>query len=407
MVFLFTMLAGFNSVSSQDKLHETDVDLNLKDTGQEIENSIKLYITGKEYNALKTSKGRKINLNPQLLIINKDSIAVEKIRTRGHTTLFYPRKSLSFSLESPAELRHREKGESLRKFYALSLSMDRNYCNNRLAFELMEISGIFELFSSFCELSINDHCEGIYLIVERPEDWALKKRDSPLLIRRGYNHEIEKITTTREIDKSQIKKYCSCYNNIYKCLNKYEGEELFDTISNWLDLDLYMKWLAFNFFVRNGDYTDEVYFYLDPSARKFKIIPWDYDDIFFSEPHEGYQTTSELTKNKYIFSAEDLLDQRIASDPYLYKIYLGQLVELLNQLPADVLKAVFENTYADLYPYYSDNEIIKMSEYDAYKNANFERLENDMFTMYSQLRFSREIYLKNLRKTQSGSDSFK
>ena len=58
-------------------------------------------------------------------------------------------------------------------------------------------------------------------------------------------------------------------------------------MSQWIDLDIYMKWLAFNFFIRNGDYTDEVYFYMDPATGKYRIIPWDYDDIFASGPHEG------------------------------------------------------------------------------------------------------------------------
>lgn len=71
---------------------------------------------------------------------------------------------------------------------------------------------------------------------------------------------------------------------------------------------------------------------------------------------------------------------------------------MLNQLSPDVMIRVFENTYAELYPYYSTNEIINMSEYDAYKNANFERLGNDMVTLYNQLRFSRDVFLENLRK---------
>lgn len=407
LVFIFTLLVSSSPVNPQEQFQESDDELNLKDTGQKIENSIRLYITVKDYNAIKANTGRKINVNPGLIIINEDSVDVEKVRTRGQTTLFYPRKSFSFSLKSSAEFRHGETAESLGKFYALSLSMDRNYCNNRLAFEMMQICGIFNLFYSFCELSINDHCEGIYLIVERPEDWAFNKKDSPLLIRRGYNHEIEKITTNKEIDKSEIRKYCDCYKNIYKCLHKYEGEVLYDTLSKWLDIDLYMYWLAFNFYIRNGDYTDEVYFYFDPSVNKFRIIPWDYDDIFFSVPHEGSVSTSELTRDKYIFSTEDMLDVRIASDPDLYRIYLGKFVELMDQLPPAVLKTVFESTYAELYPYYADIEIISLSEYDAYKDANFERLENDMFSMFSQLRFTREIYLKNLRENQSAFDNFK
>jgi len=44
-------------------------------------------------------------------------------------------------------------------------------------------------------------------------------------------------------------------------------------LSKWVDIDSYLKWLAFNFLVRNGDYTDEVYFFADPGTGKFNIIP--------------------------------------------------------------------------------------------------------------------------------------
>jgi spore coat protein H len=216
---------------------------------------------------------------------------------------------------------------------------------------------------------------------------------------------MDKIVTDKKIDKSEVKKYCSYYYQIYRCLNKHEGETLYKTISGWLDIDFYMKWLAFNYFVRNGDYTDEVYFYMDPGIHKFSIIPWDYDDLFLSAPHEGITENKKLLGDKLIFSAEDLLDAKIASDTYLHSIYLNQLREMLNQLSNAVLKRVFENAYAELYPYYSRNEIINISEYDVYKNANLERLQNYMSSLYNQLRYSRDFYLDILRKKQTFSQT--
>jgi spore coat protein H len=376
---------------------QNDYELNLTDSGRKIENSISLFTYETNYEAIKSTTGEKVNVKAIALIINEDSIDAEKINTRGQTTLYYRRKSFSFDLKSKAVFLHGERTESLKKFFALSLSMDRNYSNNRVAFEMMQISKLFSLFYSFCELRINGQSEGIYLVVERPEDWAMKKKDSPLLIRRGYNHNIDKIVTDKIIEKYKIKEYCNNYKLIYRDLNKYEGEVLYKNLSNWFDIDLYMKWLAFNFFVRNGDYTDEVYFYFDPGINKFSIIPWDYDDLFSLTPHEGNIEIRKSPGDKLIFSVEDLLDKKIASDPYLYQIYLIQLREVLDQLSPVVLKRVIENTYAELCPFYSDNEIISMSEYDAYKNVNFERLKNDMFSMFSQLIISRDTYLNNLR----------
>ena len=374
-------------------------ELSLTDSGRSIENKIELYISNTAYSKIKITVGNKVSLRKPTSIINDDSITVKDIHTRGNTTLHFRRKSFSFSLESKATFHHGDRAESMKKFDAISLSMDKNYIRNRLAFELMEEIQLFGLFYSYCELRINDQSEGIYMIIERPQDWAMKKKNSPLVIRRGYNHNIDKIKTEKKIDKPEAKYYKNYYNQIYKSLNKYKGQELYEVLSQWLDMELYMKWLAFNFFVRNGDYTDEVYFCIDPVVDKFKIIPWDYDDIFAASPHEGMESKKKNIGDKLIFSSEDLLDQKIANDPYLYQKYLIQLSEVLTQLSPSTLKNVFENAYADLYPYYSNGEIIGMSQHDLHKNVTIETLQEDLTGLFKQLTISRTNFLRYLKNT--------
>ena len=220
--------------------------------------------------------------------------------------------------------------------------MDKYYCRNRLAFEMMEEIGIFKLFYSYCELKINGTSEGIYMIIEEPEDWAIRKEHSPLVLRRGYNHIIEKTKTDNKTDKAYTKKYLSFYKQIYKSLDNQKGEELYRTISQWIDMDFYMKWIAFNFLVHNGDYSDEVFFYIDPEIKKYRIIPWDYDDIFAITPHEGKAQRHEAIGDQLLYSSEDKLDEVIANDPYLYEVYLKTLKEVLNKLSAVFMKKVFE-----------------------------------------------------------------
>ncbi|MCJ7449690.1 MAG: CotH kinase family protein [Bacteroidales bacterium] len=387
----FTTLVSFNSNA---QLNQTNNDqLNLIDLGRRIENYISFYTSKFSYEAIKATTGQKISVKATALIINGDTLDPEEISTRGHTTLAYRRKSFSFKLNSDASFHHGERTEAFKKFLILSLSMDRNYCNNRLAFEMMETCQLFDLFYSFCELRINGNSEGICMVIERPEDWAIKKKDSPVIIRRGYDGSINKIMTGKKTERDEIRKYSNYFREIYRSLNIYEGEELYKRLSGWLDMDVYMKWIAFNFFVRNGDYTDEIYFYVDPGINKFSIIPWDYDDLFFLAPHEGNIESKKNIGDKFIFSTEDLLDKKIATDPYLYKIYLVQLREVLNHMSKAVLKEIFENTYADLYPYYSNNEIISNSKYDAYKDTNLEQLKSHMLSLYEHLSISREIYL--------------
>jgi spore coat protein H len=375
----------------------TDFDtLSLKDTDCHIQNTICLYISGSDYEAITAVSGGRIAVNPKLLTINADTLNFIEISTRGQTTLYYRRKSYSFDLHSEATFHHGEKTKPLKKFFVLGLAMDRNYVNNRLAFEMMETLKLLHLFYTYGELRINDQSEGICMIVERPGDWALKKKDSPLVIRRGYNNSMDQIKTRAETDKDTIKKYRNNFNQLYLSLNKYEDEELYLTISTWLDTDIYMKWLAFNYFVRNGDYTDEVYFYVSPGTKKFRVIPWDYDDIFSASPHEGYDKTRKSTDGKLIFSVEDRLDKKIISDPYLYKMYLVQLESVLNELSPDVLKTIFENAYSELYPYYLNQEIISQSTYDRHKNINLPELKSRLEGLYNQLLVSRRVLLNTI-----------
>jgi hypothetical protein len=65
----------------------------------------------------------------------------------------------------------------------------------------------------------------------------------------------------------------------------------------------------------------------------------------------------------------------------------------LKELSPDVLKKAFEDTYSELYPYFSNKEIITMSEYDSHKDANLEGLKSEMVSIYKYLIYSRSLYL--------------
>jgi len=391
------MLLIQTCVASKITASPDEIDLLLKDTGKKIENRIEIQISKADYFNVKNVTGSKFYLKKPVVVINQDTIQVKDIHTRGQTTLYLRRKSFSFDLKSKATVYHGEQKESMKKFNAISLSMDKNYIRNRLAFELMEKLQLFDLFYSFSEVRINGQSEGIYMIIERPEDWALKKKNSPLIIRRGFDHKIDKIKTGKKIDKPDQKHFRNYYSEIYRSLNKYEGGELYDVLSKWIDLEMYMKWLAFNFFVRNGDYTDEVYLCIDPKENRFKIIPWDYDDIFAIAPHEGMDEKKKTIGDKYLFSSEDQLDKKIANDSYLYNLYLNLFKEVLLQLSENILKQTIEHTYADLYPYFANQEIIGMSQYDSNKNADLNTLKNDLTIIFQQLILSRQAYLGILK----------
>lgn len=395
--FLLVQILLSTTAFSQTETEE----LNLQDGGKTIENVIEMNISKSDYMSIQEKSGSKITLKKPEVTIAGESVEVSEIHTRGKTTLYYQRKNFNIQLESKVEIKHGDDHKVMKKFYANCLSMDKYYFRNRLSYGLMEELKIFDLFYSYGEVRINDDSQGIYMIVERPVDYAMKEMNSPLVIRRGYDHRIEKIKTGKNIDKPEAKNYKNYYQQIYKSLNKYEGEELYKLLSQWLDVEMYMKWMAFNFFMRNGDYTDEIFLCISPDEDRFKIIPWDFDDVFANAPHEGSALRQKQIGTKLIFSSEDKLDQKIANDPYLYAIYLEQLEDVLNQLTAEMMKKVFEQSFAELYPYYSKPEIIGMAKYDLRKDANLGMLEKTMKDTYRQLVHNRNYYLQLLSLSKS------
>ena len=248
--------------------------------------------------------GEKIELSIDEISYNGVEVNAKSVKTRGQTTLYFKRKSYSISLEKPIHL-----GETKVKKLALNnLAMDRNYFRNRLSFLLMERIGIFHLQNYYSELRVNEKTAGIYLAIQKPEDY-IRSQGSTLLVRREYDERFTIEDSHGKEAKDQIKRL----RGIHKLTKQYEGQQLYDSLNNVVHMDHYFQWLAFNYLVKNGDYTDELFFYLLPDENRFDIIPWDYDDIFMRQPHESFEQRNRVLDHKLLFSGEEYLDRRQAS----------------------------------------------------------------------------------------------
>jgi hypothetical protein len=155
-------------------------------------------------------------------------------------------------------------------------------------------------------------------------------------------------------------------------------------------MDQYFKWLAFNYLIKNGDYTDELFLFLVAGENRFDIIPWDYDDIFQRQPHESYARRNKVLDHKLLFSGEAYLDIVIDSDSYLYLKFLESFQEVLDLLTPNLIKESFERVYAELYPYYVEQEIIAPSESDHYGSTVLSILKEDLRQQFQILLMQRQ-----------------
>lgn len=320
----------------------------------------------------------------QLLLFNGTAIALDEIRVRGKSALRFRRKSYTVWLHEPIFVNSREGSftKQLTRFKLIALAQDYTYIENRISFGLMEEAGLMPLFYKFVEFRINGSTQGVYLLIEDPEQFY-KENGSEYILRRGYNHGIDDAAYFPSFHFIAQEDYTSRFREIYQALPQMEGTALFEYISDRLDTEQYFFKMGMDYLLMNGDYTDEVYLYavVSQDTIRYKLIPWDYDDIFREQPHEvgvqwgtgtiygkrTYTSLQDITDaigDKLIFSIEDDLDYTVAIDPVLYQQYLDALQRLTNIIDNDLIDRVFDETEQELSTFYDAPAVIEQSRYD-------------------------------------------
>ena len=353
---------------------------------------IRLYISESQFNKLRTWRGVKMELKKVVMLMDQDTVAVKELHSRGLTSLQFGRKSMAVDLENAVVLK--TSNQKVKRFDLINLAMDQYLWHNRWAFLSMSELQIFPLFNTFCKVWINDHHQGIYLLVEKP-NYYMDKVGSPYMIRRGYDHKIDKAYSNRDT-KHEIKKLRKQYESIYDDLSLYHGEALFIKLSELLVMDHYLEWLSFNYWVMNGDYSDELFLYALPGSGLFDIIPWDYDDLFKHQPHEGWEIRNQNLTNKMIFSTEEMLDQVIGADDFLYERYLASLKSTLLQLSPEKVKKNIDQVIEELTYLAKDEEAAMVSRYMDKFPFELGKAQTDAARTYDFLVYRRNAILLKL-----------
>jgi spore coat protein H len=369
--------------------HQLIAQLNLENAGptSEINNRFDFEISDFSLDELLEVTGEKLTLKPKNVAFNGQPLKVKSCKTRGNTTLLFRRKSLSLSLDDPINFR----GTSTKKLALNNLAMDQNYWRARLCFMLMEKIGIFPLKNQYTELVTNQRTQGTYLMIQKPEDYC-RNIGSAILVRREGVRGL-KIEYT---DGATAKKSMKPLKQLKELCKQYAGKPLYDSLKQIIDFNAYSKWLAFNYLIMNGDYLDELFLFLNPETDRFQILPWDYDDVFASQPHEGQKRRDHMLGGQLLFSSEAPFDLVIAKDEYLYQLYLEGFKDVLKTISPEVLRNSFLQVFQELYPFFSDPEVMAQSQFDQSGMTNLELLKQDLNQHYQFLvdrRFSIETAL--------------
>jgi len=331
------------------------------------------------------------------LLMGQQPLDLDEIRTRGKTALQYQRKSYAVKLNESLAITGRNGTGMvhLSRFKLIALVMDYTYIENRIAFGILGDQGIMPLFYRFVELKINGSTQGIYMMVEDPEQYYLE-RGSEYILRRGYYNSIADAEYEPSYQSIPRESYETRYKEIYTNLPILQGEALYTALNERLDLEQYFRKMGIDYLLQNGDYTDEVYLYamIHQDKIRFNIIPWDYDDLFKSYPHEVgrnwgtgrllgdryYATHQDILDEigeKMIFSIEDDLDYSIAMDPYLYARYESTLEEMIEEMDPEDIDVLFDQLRRELIPFYYKELVVLQSRFDA-SETSFNLWEENM-----------------------------
>jgi len=162
------------------------------------------------------------------------------LRIRGATTRRSERKRFLVTLFETQRFTYIK----LRKFLLLNMLFDPHRFEMYTSYRLLAELGLFPSYFQYTSVFINGKPQGLYLLVERPED----------AIRRSSSNAVSVIRPNgRRARVKQSVKYSVPQSDPLRLLHsirlatrKKSGKTLEDELDRKMNLDRYLRWLAFN-----------------------------------------------------------------------------------------------------------------------------------------------------------------
>lgn len=344
---------------------------------------LEITMTEDEASSLKSSS-RKDVPQAQIKILHNGSLLREAaiaLNTRGQSSLFkYPRKNLGVKLLADATEPLRVGPVKAKKLILSASPEDILVTKNLINYGLFRAVGITTLNSEYAEVVINGRSQGLYMVTRQGDDFLSKTADADVVFRRRTRDRLELKNSKTEISPEEIAKYQQALETAHKHLGFQQGEAAYEALSRVINMEQYFKFLAVSFLVRNGDYEDELFFFGKKDAQgniKFDVMPWDLDDTFAQEMHNGKFSTSinygmkETALRQLLFGYESSLDQAIASNAILLQKYHEVAEATMRKLSDQrVMESIFSGIESRLTPYLNNRDVLENGRLDSVKKAH-------------------------------------
>jgi spore coat protein H len=396
----------------------TKENYNVTDPEKEVFNFI---VTDSQRDYINSSRGEQYEITdpiPELLFAG-DTYTINRFEIRGDNTLNFNRKGFGVNMDRKLTLFNPEekKERKYEEFKLLAMVYDYTYIENSTAVGLFKEVDLWPVYSFFTEVRLNDHTQGLYHFVEDPVEYFIEQRNASFVVRRGYDHVVKAYAINPGYQQN-TGEYINRLDKIYSMLPEYSGRQIFDTLSTYIDLVQYFTKLSIDMLIKNGDYSDEIFFYskIKDGREVLGVFPWDYDDIFADQPHEigrtwatgsvfgqrDYYSMDDIIADvgsKLLFSIEDDLDYIIAKDDFLYQEYLKTLRTVIAKIDQATIDKIFDYTFAHIGPFYANDSIVTQSKYDV-DETNYDLFVANLTAKKKMLKDRRNWILSELDKQQ-------
>ena len=295
-------------------------------------------------------------------------VTVEEMETRGQSSIAAKRKNFGIKLEKKISLGQVDS----KNVNLLNMWIDKGYVSSKFGLMIVDHLNIgAPIYNEYTEVRINGKTNGLYLMVEKPKSAA---GDSPYVVRRAYKSRFktDEAKIRKDLTKEELSRIEKAGASMYAVIATKSGSNLLNELKDRMDIEAYMKWMIMNSLFKNGDGADEVFFYVDDemyAAGKiyFRIMPWDFDDLFKSMHNVSInQTELDRNPNTIIYNFEDKLDLKIANDQVLYA-ELKRLARnlLMTELSQEKTSAILDSIQEDISPYLERSDILELGKLDA------------------------------------------
>lgn len=269
----------------------------------------------------------------------------------GQGSLRCERKSYTIQLEGPD--RYLMPNSASDEYTLISMCDDSAYVHAPTVYRLLA-GDLFTSTFRFVEVVIDGTTRGIYMLVEKNREEIVRDHARvTTVMRRGYpqgaNDMFEVLYSNNDDLVAPVNRFRSFITEI----TPLSGDPLIAALRNHMDLEQYMRYMANQSVFRSGDYIDELYVHASELAdgmggvgETYRFMAWDPEG--YTNCHSG-GANAYMDPNGMAYCAESRLDFKILPDAKVYRMFVDQIEDALNnRLSRARMAAYLDQTKTEL-----------------------------------------------------------